>query len=76
VALATPALEFTSRTLTVANACQLRRDNLVEPNKLFTAMICISTVPGAPLAKENVSRLGDPVPTEVSRLALALVSKK
>lgn len=76
VALATPAPEFTSRTLTVAKACQLRRDNLAEPTRLLTAMVFGTTAPGAPLAKENASRLGDPVPTEVNRLALALVSKK
>ncbi len=40
------------------------------------ATVCTGTSAGAPLAKEKISLLGDPVPTEVKRLAEALAVKK
>lgn len=76
VAFATTNPVLTSRTLAVTTACQLVRYNLLEASKLLMAMFCLSTVDGSPLASEKASLLGDPVPTEVSRLGDALISTK
>ena len=75
-ALATTLPLLTSRTVAVTEAFQFLPDLLVFPVKLLMATVCCTTMPGAPLASENTSLFGEPVPNDVSLLSDALLIKK
>ena len=66
VALATAAPVLTSRMETVEPAVQLVFFLVDEATIDLTATTCFATLAGAPVASEYASRLGEPVPIEVS----------